>query len=172
MEKTKAIIRFILALIILAGFISVFAWANCSHKKSNVQNPIDEDFKCAGGPAEIEHGSVIGWTEDSLYPAKGEMVTFEGYVELPNLTYLNGATYMVNLLQDSTLEGRKLILQINEGDCENTMEPLPNEYDNNDLLIRDNGGAKIRNGEKVRVTGKVTSDKSLYMFWVKRIEKL
>lgn len=170
-NKAQAIVRFIISLLIVGGVTAGLIWANCNDKKPSYNTVKEEEEQCAGGPAETEHGTIMKWGEDSLYPEKGEMVTFEGYVEMPNMTYLNGGTYMVNLVEDSLLEGRDVVMQINEGDCENTMVPLPDDYDNSDLVIRDNSGNKIRHGEKVRVTGKVTDDRALYMFWVKRIEK-
>jgi hypothetical protein len=100
------------------------------------------------------------------------MVTFEGYVVMPNMTYLNGGTYLVNLYPDSTFSGHYVTLMVYEGDCENTMEPIPDDYDEGDLLIYDNSAKEIVHGDQIRVTGKVFDTRMMYIFIAKRIEKL
>jgi hypothetical protein len=169
-SKAQAIGRFILALIIVGGVTTGLIWANCNDKPAVHKTVVEE--VCPGGPAEIEHGTVLEWGKKDDYPKKGEMVTFEGYVAMPNMTYLNGGTYLVTLAYDSTLEDYHLTMMIWEGDCENTMKPIPNDYDDSDLLILGNSGEKIKHGDKVRVTGKVKDDGAMFMFFVKRIEKI
>src|SRR3989338_2260793 len=104
MNKTHAILRFILALLIVGGVTYGLIWANCSDK-SKVVHYTNPEEKCAGGPSKIEHGEVVAWDTARNYPEKDEMVTFEGYVVMPNMTYLNGGTYLVNLYPDSTFSG-------------------------------------------------------------------
>ncbi len=171
-SKAQAIVRFIFALIIVGGVTTGLIWANCSDKVANTQQSKSPDEECAGGPAKIEHDSLVEWASDESYPAKGDTVTFEGYVDMPALTFVNNGWYMVNLRSDSTLEGRKVTMQILEGDCENTMLPLPNDFDLDDLVIHDNDGKKVKQGEKIRATGIVNGQKGLYMFYIKRIEKM
>ena len=171
MEKAQALVRFIIALIILGGIITGLVWVNSGDKKSFVERPDDKE-QCVGGPSAVEHDTLTMWGHTSDYPVKGEMVTFEGYIALPNLTYTNGKTNLVNLRRDSTSRSAYVTMIIPEGDCENTMEPLPSSYDYSDLVIRDNTGIKIGHGDKVRVTGKVTDNVSLYRFFVKRVDKI
>lgn len=114
--------------------------------------------------ATIDHGTVIERGKSEDYPTKGDTVTFEGYVDMPPLTFVNNGWYMVNLRSDSTLNGAKVTMQILEGDCENTMVPLPNDFDLHDLVIHNNDGEKIVQGEKTRATGIVNGQKGLYMF--------
>jgi hypothetical protein len=171
MEKTKAIGRFIVSLVVLGGIIWFLYWVNTKDDRPAVQKSTEEqkEEKCAGGPATIEHGAVLEYANTDAYPKKGEMATFEGYVQMPNLTYLNSGTYLVNLVSDSA---NKVILMIWEGNCENTMKPIPDDYEDKDLLILDNGGKEIKHGDKVRVTGKVKDDNIMYMLFVRRIEKM
>lgn len=173
-KNPKGALLFILALVVVFVAIPV-GWKFIKGEiGSDKKDPaiVEQEKECRGGPASVSHGDLIEWDTAGNYPKKGETVTFEGYVEMPNMTYLNGGTYMVNLLQDSTLVGNKVVLRIMEGDCENTMMPIPNDYDASDLLIYDNTGIEIVQGDKVRVTGKVSDDKMLYMIFAKRIEKL
>jgi hypothetical protein len=172
MKNAQALLRFIFSLLIVGGITAGLIWANCNDKKTHTQKPVEEEEQCAGGPASIEHGAVLEWGRSEDYPKKGELVTFEGFVEMPNMTYLNGGTYLVNLSQDSAFSGGSVTLMIVEGDCENTMAPLPDDYADSDLLIYDNSGKKIMHGDKVRVSGKVKDDGAMFMVFVKRIEKL
>jgi hypothetical protein len=173
MKNSKGAIVVVLVLV-LAAMLPVL-WDRITGKKSNSQTAVahvDEKEICSGGPSALAHGEPVEWGSSDGYPKKGKTVTFEGYVEMPNLTYLNGGTYMVNLLQDSTSDGRKIVLQVMEGDCENTMLPIPTDYETSDLLIYDNDGNEIVQGDKIRVTGKVRDDGALYMIFAKRVEKI
>ncbi len=169
-SKAQAIVRFIMALIVVGGITTGLIWANCNDKPAVHKTP--EEEVCPGGPAKVAHGTPLEWDTAANYPAKEELVTFEGYAEMPNMTYLNSGTYLVNLKQDSTMEGDYVTMMIWEGDCENTMAPIPEDYEDKDLLIYDNSGNEIVHGDKVRVTGKVWDDRMLYIFKVARIEKL
>lgn len=175
MKNPKGALLVVLALVLVFVVIPVGWKLVTGELRFGKNDPVVvEQVKeeCPGGPSKDKHATVIEWDTARNYPKKGEMVTFEGYVEMPNMTYLNGGTYMVNLVQDSMLEGNKVILHITEGDCENTMLPIPTDYETSDLLIYDNAGNEIIQGDKVRVTGKVTDDRALYMIFVKRIENM
>lgn len=172
MNKKPNIAGFILSLLILGGIVWFLVWVNTDKPSYDVEQLMDKEEECPGGPATVDHGNTIAWGETKDYPGKDTMVTFDGYLDLPNMTYLNSGTYLLNLREDSALDGRKVILMIWEGDCENTMAPIPNDYDHEDLLVYDNSSKKIHQGDKVRVTGKVRDDNSgFYTVFVKRVEK-
>ena len=173
MKNPKGALLFVLGLIFVFVAIPV-GWDLLTGKTGpGKKDPVVvEEEECRGGPVTIDDGIEVQWSK-AQYPKKGQMVTFEGYVELPNMTYLNGGTYMVSLREYPTHDsGAHITLLILEGDCENTMIPLPSNYEEGDLFIYDNTGEEIVSGEKARITGKVHDDGSLYQVYVKRIEKI
>ena len=123
MKNPKVGAILIILILVLAALAPV-AWKQLNREaKAETDDKQPEKTECKGGPSDLTHGDVIAIAPDAVYPKKGEMATFEGYVAMPNLTYLNGGTYMVKLCADSTLEGADITLLIKEGDCENTMVP-------------------------------------------------
>ncbi|HTF06453.1 MAG TPA: hypothetical protein VK826_20615 [Bacteroidia bacterium] len=173
MKNPKGAILVILGLVFIFVVIPV-GWDLVTGKigPEKKDSVVVEKEECRGGPVTVDDGIAVQWSK-AKYPKKGEMVTFEGYVELPNMTFLNGGTYMVSLRQYPTHDsGTHITILVLEGDCENTMIPLPSNYEEEDLFIYDNAGEEIVSGEKARVTGKVHDDGSLYQVRVKRIEKI
>jgi hypothetical protein len=173
-KNPKAAIFFVLGLIFVFVVIPV-GWKFVTGEigPGRTDTVTVEKKECTGGPVTIEDGEQFTWGKPSDYPKKGTMITVEGYVELPNLTYLNKGTYMVNIRSSLAHDsGSHITMHILEGDCENTMIPLPSNYETEDLFILDNAGEGIEEGDKIRVTAKVIDDGALYRIYVKRIEKM
>lgn len=128
-------------------------------------------YSCGGG--EVTPGEKLEWSKLEDKSMAGKTVTIEGYAELPFLMYTTEGTSTIHLHQRmNQYGGGMVILSLKDGDDENTIKTLPDDYDNADIEIHDNKGQKIVYGEKMRVTGKATFEDGDYHIDVESIEKV
>lgn len=128
-------------------------------------------YGCGGG--EVAQGEKLEWSKLEDKSMDGKMVTIEGYAELPFLMYTTEGTSTLHLHQRMNQYGGGMVsLTVKDGDDENTIKTLPDDYEQSDIEIHDNKGQKIVYGEKMRVTGKAKWEDGDYTIDVEMIEKV
>lgn len=68
--------------------------------------------------------------------------------------------------------GQAVTVTLEIGDENNRMASLPESYTDADLLVKDNAGAAVGTGSRVRVIGPASNDEAQYAcrVWVRQIE--
>jgi hypothetical protein len=71
--------------------------------------------------------------------------------------------------EDST---KWITVTFDVGDKANTMDNLPDNYSEKDLVVRDNSGKTVGVGDRVRVTGTASNNEAAYAcrVWVRKVE--
>jgi hypothetical protein len=125
------------------------------------------------GSKEPVKGETLDWDKIADNSMVGKTVTIEGYPELPMLMLDAEGRSTLNLHRRmNQYSGGMIILSVKDGDDENTMKTLPDDYETSDLLIHDMKGQNAVYGDKIRVTGKATFENGKYHIEVEQIEKV
>jgi hypothetical protein len=85
---------------------------------------------------------------------KDKQVALEGYPYLPS-TMLVSDTLLVELYERPNLQGDYIPVSLKVGTGSNQVVEPPDDYTDDDLLIRTNSNQEIRAGNKIRVEGKL-----------------
>gem|GEM_PF-2322579 len=81
-------------------------------------------------------------------------VSIEGYVSVGTSIYETETSTSIQLWERPGQHmGEYISIGINLGSDKNQMKQLADDYKRSDLLIQDNSGTEVHNGDKVRITG-------------------
>jgi hypothetical protein len=126
-----------------------------------------------GGSGEVVAGEKLEWSKIEDLTMAGKTITIEGFPELPFIMMTGEGTSTVNLSQRmNQYSGKLVVLTVKEGNDENTIKVLPDDYQQSDLELHDNKGEKIVYGDKIRITGKASVKNNQYHVEVEFIEKV
>lgn len=119
---------------------------------------------CGAKPIEVPANELC----NDIY--KGKVVVTEGVILVPKSMVTSGRLPLAIRVKD---KGKTPIINVAIGTGPNTAERLPLKFTPADLKITAKDGSIIKNGDRVRVTGKMTNtSKSYSNLQVKTIEKL
>lgn len=117
-------------------------------------------------------GEAVTWPQVAGDELDGKTISIEGYPELPFVMMLQNGRASVHLTSRmNQASGGMIILLVEEGNCENMMQPLPENYAQEDMIFMDNAGEEIYYGESMRITGKAKIKDGKYNVTVEKIEK-
>jgi hypothetical protein len=128
---------------------------------------------CSGGGSDVT-GTPVTWQEVNAEQHNGEIVTVEGYAELPFLMMIqdDGRASVHLSARQNQSAGGMIVMLIEEGDFENAIMPLPDDYGQEDLILTTNDGKKIDYRQKIRVTGKADFTEKTKKITVEKIEAI
>jgi hypothetical protein len=117
-------------------------------------------------------GESATWEQTHTDSLDGKTITIEGYPDLPFLMMLENGRASVHLTPRMNQgSGGMVTLLVEEGTCENMMQPLPSDYSQDDMIFMDNAGEEIVYGQSMRITGKAEIKDGKYNIVVEKIEK-
>lgn len=149
----------------------VVNWIILPRIKANEKVPSKAEAPC-DGPVSVS-GIAMNWAETGNDSFSGQIVTIEGYPELPLLMLMENGRASVHLTpRMNQATGGMVILMVKEGNCENSIKTLPSDYDLLDMVLYDNNGEKTGYGQKIRVTGKTNFEAGECRITVDKIERL
>lgn len=102
-----------------------------------------------------------------------EVIT-EGTLYLPSTMYVRGNIMRLGIMNEETNQRvPSLTIPSFSEKTNNTMQPLPENYTENDVHIYDNDGNEVKLGSKVRITGTLRGGSAAYCdLAVEKIEKI
>lgn len=164
--------KFIVSLVILAGLVAIIWYANREDNDNRSQAAVEERDGPCDNVVNIT-GDTVSWEQTKTGELEGKTVTLEGYPELPFIMMMqNGrASVRLNERMNQGIGGMVMLL-VEEGECENTMQPLSDDYDQSDMIFTDNAGEEIIYGESMRITGTAMISNGKCTVSVKKIEKI
>lgn len=169
MKKKLIAPAIILGVILIGGYVMSLFLLPANKKNNRTDSVVTNNTPC-DNRSDVT-GEVVTWQQLKEESWEGKTITIEGYAELPFLMMIEHDRASVHLTSRmNQASGGMMILMIEQGDCENTMRELPDDYTQQDIEIHTNNGEEIRYGEKVRVTGKVKKEDNKYNMIVKKIE--
>lgn len=81
-------------------------------------------------------------------------VTIEGYVAVGSSIYETESSTNIELWERAGQhKGNYMSVSVNLGSGNNEMKRLPDDYKRSDLLLKDDKGTEVHNGDKIRITG-------------------
>lgn len=129
------------------------------HKADSIKDnapPVDMNFKEAA-----DHSN------------DGKNVSIIGYLALPNNSYTTGSSGQLEFIErPNDISGLDFILSISIGSGNNRMKALPDKYTASDVKVKSKNGEKVSIGDRVKITGKLSSNESYCSLNVREIEKL
>lgn len=115
----------------------------------------------------------LNFTQAADHANDGKNVSIIGYLALPNNSYTTGSSGQLEFIErPNDISGLDFILSVTIGSGNNTMKALPDKYTTNDVKVKGKNGEKIGIGDRVKITGKLSSNDSYCSLNVKEIEKL
>ncbi|MBN8593500.1 MAG: hypothetical protein J0M33_17225 [Anaerolineae bacterium] len=99
-------------------------------------------------------GKPVTWDTLCVPENNDQQVAIEGYPYLP-VTALVSDTMLIDLHEEPDREGRLISTSMTLGSGNNQMVEPPDDYTDDDLLIRAGDGTEIRTGQPMKVEGKV-----------------
>lgn len=104
---------------------------------------------------------------------KKEVIT-EGVLRVPSSFYTMGSTVTLMLVASNKVNVPSIVFlnYNNNKEKKNMIEPLKDNFSEEDIKIYDNDGNLVQLGEKVRITGELTGGSKDYCeLWVHKLEK-
>jgi hypothetical protein len=99
-------------------------------------------------------GKPVTWETLCITENNDQQVAIEGYPYLP-VTALVSDTMLIDLHQEPDRGGELIAVSMKLGSGNNQMVEPPDDYTDDDLLIRAGDGTEIRTGARMRVEGKL-----------------
>ena len=84
----------------------------------------------------------------------GKRIAVEGYLRLPE-SFSGDQSVVLRLYAASDFSGQPIGIQIKLGKQANQLEPVPDQYSDNDLQVHVANGQIVKYGTKVKVSGQV-----------------
>jgi len=106
---------------------------------------------------------------------KNKEVITEGVLVVPSSFYTMGSTVTLMLEASNNVKVPSIVfLNYNKKkEKKNMIDPLTDDFTEEDIKIYDNDGNLVNLGEKVRITGELTGGSSAYCeLWVHKLEKV
>lgn len=99
-------------------------------------------------------GKPVTWDTLCVPENSDQQVAIEGYPYLP-VTALVSDTMLIDLHEEPDREGRLISTSMTLGSGNNQMVEPPDDYTDDDLLIRAGDGTEIRTGQRIKVEGEL-----------------
>lgn len=122
-----------------------------------------------------EYGTPIdlNFTQAKDQSNDKKRVSIIGYLALPHNSYSTGSSGQLQFIErPNDISGLNFILSVPLGSKNNSMKALPDKYTNKDVKVKGKNGEAITIGDRVKITGKLSSNDSYCSLNVQEIEKL